>query len=124
MSNNKEIERCDCTVIHEETVAMVRKNLPNDEILYDMADFFKVFSDSTRIRILSCLKESEMCVCDIAVLLDMSQSAISHQLRVLKEAKLVKPRKSGKIVFYSLDDEHVEHIMNAGYEHITEIIKS
>lgn len=115
------IERCDCEVIHEDIVDRVREKFPTEETLYDLAELFKVFGDSTRIKILWALDESEMCVCDIAFLLNMTQSAISHQLRVLKQAHLVKYRKSGKIAFYSLDDEHVREILDQGLVHIKEI---
>jgi ArsR family transcriptional regulator len=91
--------------------------MPPENTLYDLADLFKVFGDSTRIRILWALDESEMCVCDISFLLNMTQSAISHQLRVLKQAKLVKNRKEGKIVYYSIDDDHVKLILNQGLIH-------
>ncbi len=114
------IERCDCEVIHEDIVNQVRKKMPAEESLYDLAELFKVFGDTTRIRILWALDESEMCVCDIAALLNMTQSAISHQLRVLKQANLVKFRREGKIVYYSLDDEHVRQIFDQGLIHINE----
>ncbi|MEG6616976.1 metalloregulator ArsR/SmtB family transcription factor [Peptococcaceae bacterium 1198_IL3148] len=114
------IERCHCDVIHEEVVNQVRAKMPEEETLYDLAELFKVFGDSTRIKILWALDEAEMCVCDIAALLNMTQSAISHQLRVLKQAKLVKNRKEGKVVYYSLDDEHVKQIFNQGLVHINE----
>jgi len=114
------IDRCDCIVIHEDTVDRVKVNMPQEETLYDLAELFKVFGDSTRTRILWALDEAEMCVCDIAYLLNMTQSAISHQLRVLKQAKLVKHRKNGKIVFYSLQDEHVKQIFELGLVHISE----
>lgn len=120
MDNRTEIERCNCDVIHEETVNKVRSKMPPEENLYDLAELFKVFGDSTRIKILWALAESEMCVCDIAVLLNMTQSSISHQLRVLKSARLVKNRKEGKIVYYSLDDAHVKQIFNQGLDHINE----
>lgn len=113
-------ERCDCTVIHEEVVNRVMGRMPEEERLYDLAELFKVFGDSTRIKILWALFESEMCVCDIAYLLNMTQSAISHQLRVLKQAKLVKYRREGKIVFYSLEDEHIKQIFDQGMIHISE----
>lgn len=112
--------KCDCSVIHEDIVNKVRQNMPEEENLYDLAELFKVFGDTTRIKILCALFDSELCVCDIASLLNMTQSAISHQLRVLKQAKLVKYRKEGKIVFYSLDDEHVKMIFDQGLMHITE----
>ena len=93
---------------------------PDDEILYDLAELFKVFGDSTRIRILYVLFEDELCVGDIAELLNMSQSSVSHQLRILKDAKLVKFRREGKSIFYALDDEHVYHILEMGMEHVEE----
>jgi len=114
------IERCDCTIIHEDVVNRVEKNMPEDEHLYDLAELFKVFGDTTRIKILYALFAAEMCVCDIAVLLNMTQSAISHQLRVLKQARLVKYRKEGKVVYYTLDDEHVKEIFDQGLIHINE----
>lgn len=114
------IERCDCSVIHEDIVNQVRDKMPQEENLYDLAELFKVFGDSTRIRILWALNESEMCVCDIAVLLDMTQSAISHQLRVLKQTNLVKNRREGKVVYYSLVDDHVRKIFDQGLIHINE----
>ncbi|RJR13025.1 transcriptional regulator [Candidatus Parcubacteria bacterium] len=121
MQDNKiDFERCDCTVIHEEIVNSVRDSMPHEESLYDLAEIFKVFGDTTRIKILYALFASEMCVCDIAVLLNMTQSAISHQLRVLKQARLVKYRKEGKIVYYSLDDDHIKQIFDQGLIHITE----
>lgn len=120
MALKNEIERCDCTVIHEEIVDMVKARMPEEEKLYDLAELFKVFGDTTRIKILWALAESDMCVCDIASLLNMTQSAISHQLRVLKQVRLVKFRKEGKIVYYSLDDIHVKQIFEQGLVHINE----
>ncbi len=117
---NVPIEKCDCDIIHQDVVDRVRGRLPQEETLYDLAEFFKVFGDSTRIRILWALTESEMCVCDIANLLNMTQSAISHQLRVLKQAALVKNRRDGKVVYYSLDDDHVQQILEQGMSHINE----
>ena len=114
------VDRCDCSVIHEEIVNTVKAKMPLEEDLYDLAELFKVFGDSTRIKILWALVEAEMCVCDIAVLLNMTQSSISHQLRVLKQARLVKNRKEGKIVFYSLEDEHIKQIFDQGLIHINE----
>ena len=119
MSNN-EIKKCDSTIIHEDVVNKVKENMPPEESLYNLAELFKVFGDSTRIRILYALSASDMCVCDIAALLDMSQSAISHQLRILKQARLVKYRKEGKVVYYSLDDDHVNQIFAQGLEHVKE----
>ena len=118
--DDKYAEICECNAIHRDVVQRVKKALPEDEQLYDLAELFKVFGDTTRVRILCALFESEMCVCDISVLLGMTQSSISHQLRVLKSAKLVKNRKEGKVVYYSLDDEHIKHIFEQGLEHISE----
>lgn len=109
---------CDCNVIHQDKVDLVKKKMPEEQVVYKAGDFFKVIGDKTRIKILLALHETELCVCDIAVLLDMNQSAISHQLRVLKQAGLVKYRKEGRIVFYSLDDDHVKNILDQGLEHI------
>ncbi|WP_066718616.1 ArsR/SmtB family transcription factor [Clostridium sp. Marseille-P299] len=115
-----DIDRCDCNIIHEEVVKDVREHMPDDDILLDLADVFKIFSDSTRVKILYALFKAEMCVCDIAVLLGMTKSSISHQLRILKQAKLVNYRKDGKIVYYSLADEHVKTIFDQGLIHICE----
>ena len=115
-----EPDKCDCNVIHDDIVDRVKNKMPQEETLYDLAELFKVFGDSTRTKILWALDEEEMCVCDIAYLLNMTQSAISHQLRVLKQAKLVKNRREGKIVFYSLDDEHIRQILETGLIHIME----
>lgn len=114
------IENCEDICVHGDVIEKVDKTIPEDEILYDLAEFFKVFGDSTRIKILYVLFQSEMCVCDIAELLKMTQSAISHQLRVLKQMKLVKYRREGKSVFYSLSDGHIQTIINQGLEHIEE----
>lgn len=114
------IESCSCNIIHKDVVEQVKEKLPEEEILYDLAELFKVFGDSTRIKIICSLFESEMCVCDLSALLNISQSAISHQLRVLKSARLVKFRRAGKVIYYSLDDEHIKQIFDAGLHHITE----
>ena len=106
--------------LHEDVVRRVEAEMPEEGALFDLAELFKVFGDSTRIRILYLLFESEMCVCDIAQLLGMTQSAISHQLQVLKKSKLVKYRRQGKTVFYSLADAHVRAIIGQGMEHISE----
>lgn len=111
---------CDCDVIHEELVNKVKAKMPDDGKLYDLADLFKIFADSTRINILWALEESEMCVCDLAVLLGMTKSAISHQLRTLKNTNMVKFRKEGKNVYYSLKDDHVKQILEMGMDHINE----
>jgi DNA-binding transcriptional ArsR family regulator len=113
-------DRCDCNTIHEAVVNEVRRNMPEEENLLDLADLFKVFGDSTRVKILYALFAAEMCVCDIAVLLGMTKSSISHQLRVLKQTRLVKNRRDGKIIYYSLDDEHIKNIFSQGLEHIIE----
>ncbi len=120
MKQSREKVQCDCSVVHEEVVERVRGKMHAEETLYDLAELFKVFGDSTRIKIIWALFEEEMCVCDIAYLLNMTHSAISHQLRVLKQARLVKPRREGKNVFYSLDDRHIEEIFNQGLSHIKE----
>ncbi|MCM1387081.1 MAG: metalloregulator ArsR/SmtB family transcription factor [Bacillus sp. (in: Bacteria)] len=104
----------------EDVVKKLLEQQPDDEILYDLAELFKVFGDSTRIKILYTLFEEELCVYDIARLLNLSQSSVSHQLRILKNSKLVKFRREGKSIFYSLDDEHVREIISMGMEHITE----
>ena len=114
------IDCCDQVFVHEELVEKVNKEMPMEEELYDMAELFKVFGDSTRIRILFVLFEAEVCVCDLAEVLHMTQSAVSHQLRILKQAKLVNARREGKSVFYSLADDHVRTIIAQGREHIEE----
>ena len=111
---------CEECAVHDEVVQSVRGMLPDDDDLYDLAELFKVFGDSTRIRILFVLFEAEVCVCDLAKALNMTQSAISHQLRILKQNKLVKSRRDGKSIFYSLADEHVRTIIDQGREHIEE----
>ncbi len=116
----KNAPHCAQEFMHEDIVKKVMQGMPEVEVLYDLAEFFKVFGDSTRIRILSALSRSEMCVCDISALLSMTQSAISHQLRILKKARLVKYRREGKVVYYSLDDDHVKEIISTGLEHIRE----
>lgn len=113
-------EFCECDLVHETTIQAVKKKMPKEETLYDLAELFKVFGDTTRVKIISALFETQLCVCDIAKLLNMTQSAISHQLRVLRHARLVKHRKEGKVVFYSLDDEHIKTIFDQGLEHILE----
>lgn len=113
-------ECCDCVEVHEELLHIVRETIPDETELYDLAELFKVFGDSTRIRILFVLFEAEVCVCDLAAALNMTQSAISHQLRILKQNKLVKSRREGKSVFYSLADGHVRSIIAQGREHIEE----
>ena len=117
---NEQIECCDCNEIHEDLLKIVNDTMPEETELYDLAVLFKVFGDSTRIRILFVLFEAEGCVCDLAKVLNMTQSAISHQLRILKANKLVNSRREGKSVFYSLADGHVRTIIAQGREHIEE----
>ncbi len=113
-------ERCEYLYVHEDVVKQVTSEMPQDEILYDLAELFKVFGDSTRIKILYALFEAELCVCDMAQLLGLTQTAVSHQLRVLKNNKLVKFRREGKNIFYSLSDNHVRSILGQGMEHVSE----
>ena len=120
MTDDNGIERCGYVFVHEDAVGEVLSGMPGDETLYDLAELFKVFGDSTRIKILYALFEAELCVCDIAQLLGLTQSAVSHQLRVLKSSRLVKFRRDGKTVFYSLADDHVRKIIAQGMEHINE----
>ena len=120
MTDKNGIERCEYIHAHDDIVKAVNEVMPEEEILYDLAELFKVFGDTTRIKILYVLFESEMCVCDIAQLLNMNQSAISHQLRVLKQSQLVKYRREGKTVFSSLADDHVRTILGQGMEHVAE----
>lgn len=115
-----DVEHCECHEIHKELIEKVNNHMPDVDELYDLAELFKVFGDSTRIRILSVLLGEEMCVCDLAEVLTMNQSAISHQLKILKQAKLVKNRREGKQVYYSLSDDHVSTILAMGIEHIEE----
>lgn len=115
-----EIECCDTIEVHEELLKIVNETMPEETELYDLAELFKVFGDSTRIRILYVLFEAEVCVCDLAQALNMTQSAISHQLKILKQNKLVKSRREGKSIFYSLADDHVRTIISMGREHIEE----
>lgn len=115
-----DVEHCEAFQIHEDVVKAVTDHMPDEDQLYDLAEVFKVFGDSTRIKILYVLFEAELCVCDIAQLLNMTQSAISHQLRILKQNRLVKNRRDGKSVFYSLADGHVKTIISQGMEHIQE----
>ena len=120
MEDRYNVECCDFIHAHEEIVERVRGQLPGEDTLYDLTELFRIFGDSSRVRILYVLFEAEMCVCDIAALLGMTQSAISHQLRALKNARLVKARREGKTVFYSLADDHVKTIINQGLEHVQE----
>ena len=117
----EEFLNCEVNSINVEKVEKVKNKLPSDETIFDVAELFKVFGDSTRMKIICALLEDELCVCDIACITNSTSSAISHQLRVLKQAKLVKYRKEGKVVYYSLDDDHVKQIFEKGREHVEEI---
>lgn len=120
MAKDKGAECCDSREVHEELLSIVREKLPCDEQLFDLAELFKIFGDSTRIRILFVLFEAEVCVCDLAAALDMTVSAVSHQLGILRQNKLVKAERRGKSVFYSPADDHVSAIIAQGMEHVTE----
>lgn len=113
-----EVDTCEVTELHADKLQYVQEHMPDEESLYDLAELFKVFGDSTRIRILFVLFEAEVCVCDLAETLGMTQSAISHQLRILKQNRLVKSRREGKQAFYSLADDHVRTIIGQGMEHL------
>ena len=116
----EKIQNCGGEHHHNEVIEKISVNMPDEGTLCDLAEFFKVFGDSTRIKILYVLSQSEMCVCDIAALLGLTQSAVSHQLRALKNVRLVKSRREGKTVFYSLADDHVKTIIDQGLEHVRE----
>lgn len=118
MANNDKFN--EFLAAHEDVVKRVLESQPTEEVLYDLAELFKVFGDSTRIRILYALIESELCVGDIAQMLNLGQSAVSHQLKLLKDSKLVRFRREGKVIFYALNDDHVRTILNMGMEHIEE----
>ena len=120
MADRYTVDCCDYICTHPDVVERVRGKIPDEDSLYDLCELFRIFGDSTRIRILYVLFEEEMCVCDIAQLLGMTQSAISHQLRALKNARLIKSRREGRIVFYALADDHVKAIIHQGMEHISE----
>lgn len=120
MTERLRAECCDEYCTHDDVIEQIRPMLPDVEELYDLAELFKVFGDTTRIRILYALFEAELCVCDIAKMLDLTPSAISHQLRLLKQSRLVKSRRDGKTIYYSLSDDHVRMIIDAGKEHIEE----
>lgn len=120
MEIHQHSEMCQWDHVHEDVVAQVRQVMEDTEVLYALSDFFKVMSDSTRMRIMAVLESRELCVCDIAQVLGMTKSAVSHQLKVLKDARLVKFRRDGKNVFYTLKDHHVKTILEMGIEHIKE----
>jgi len=115
-----DVEHCECTEVHADKVRNISAHMPDEDRLYDLAELFKVFGDSTRIRILFALFEAEICVCDLAETLSMTQSAVSHQLKILKQARLVKSRREGKSVIYFLADDHVRTIIGQGFEHLSE----
>ena len=117
-SINTTIETCITKGIHQETVRRVEKQMPDPVDLYELADLFKLFGDSTRLGILWALNKSEMCVCDLCALLKMKQPAVSHQLKNLKQSRIVKARRDGKIVYYSLDDDHIRSLLTMGIEHV------
>ena len=115
-----QFEICESNIIHEDVVERVKAGMPAEDPVYDLSELFKVFGDSTRARIICALTVSELCVCDLSAVLNMTQSAVSHQLRILKGARLVKSRRSGKVVYYSLADEHVKILFDIAFEHIME----
>ena len=114
------VEVCEVSVIHEDVLARVKARMPDEAPVYEVSELFKVFGDSTRARIICALNIEEMCVCDLAALLSMSQSAISHQLRLLKVSRIVKSRKQGRVVYYSLDDSHIGQIFAMAFDHVME----
>ena len=114
------IDVCEVSVIHEDVLARVKRKMPAEEPVYEVSELFKVFGDTTRARIICALNIEEMCVCDLAALLNMSQSAISHQLRLLKVSRIVKSRKQGRVVYYSLDDTHIGQIFAMAFDHVME----
>ena len=116
MSKNEFI--CDCSVIHQNVVDSTKKNMLEDDTINKLAEFFKIIGDTTRTKILFALDQNEMCVCDVANVLGMSKSSISHQLGTLRRCGIVKCRKSGKEVFYMLDDNHIKEVFEIGIEHI------
>ncbi len=116
----KPIPACETHEVHEHIVDEIRQNMLSQEEYYELSNVFKMFSDPTRLKILSVLFQRELCVCDLASLLDMTQSAVSHQLSVLRQNRIIRYRRSGKNIYYALDDEHIQHIYNAGLEHILE----
>ena len=123
MADNRErepLELCDVPVIHEDVLARVREKMPDEDPVYEVSELFKVFGDSTRARIICALSLEEMCVCDLSALLNMTQSAISHQLRLLKVSRIVKSRKQGRVVYYSLDDAHIGQIFAMAFDHVME----
>ena len=113
-------ETCEGEIIHVDIVKKVKATFPKDEMIFDLADFYKIFGETTRVKILYALDKSELCVCDISALLGMSVSAVSHQLKILRDSNLVKTKRDGKVIYYSLSDNHVQSILECGIEHIKE----
>lgn len=120
MEHTSELEHCEFLCVHQDTVEQVRNHLPTPQAMTDMAELFRLFGDPTRLKILCSLSQQELCVCDLSNLIGMTQSAVSHQLRQLKQGRLVKSRRDGKTIFYSLADDHVETVLAQGMEHINE----
>ena len=118
MKKQNDVPQCECNVIHNDVIDRVRDEMPAAAHLYDLSELFKSLGDQTRLKILFALSRSEMCVCDIAALLEMTQSAISHQLRVLRNVRLIKYHKVGKVVYYTLDDSHVNELFKQGLDHV------
>jgi len=118
LEKQNDVPQCECTIIHNDVIERVKGEMPAPEHLYDLSELFKSLGDQTRLKILFALSKNEMCVCDIAALLEMTQSAISHQLRVLRNVRLVKYNKVGKVVYYTLDDCHVNEIFKQGLDHV------
>jgi DNA-binding transcriptional ArsR family regulator len=114
------IETCITEGIHKDIIRTVQAKMPDPAALYELADLFKLFGDSTRVSILWALSESEMCVCDLCALLQMKQPAVSHQLKNLKQSRVVKARRDGKVIYYSLDDDHIRRLLNLAMDHIVE----
>ena len=121
MEDRYNVECCDFIHAHEDIVEKVRQVMPGEDTLYDLTELFRIFGDSTRIKILYVLFESEMCVCDISAALDMNQSTISHQLKTLRNSRLIRYRREGKVVYYSLDDDHIGQVLLQGMLHLSEM---
>lgn len=116
--SQRQIDACSVTEYHNDVIEQVASSMPEEDVVVRLAELFKILGDPTRVRILWALSSAELCVCDISALLDMSQSAISHQLRILKQAHLVRNRREGRIVYYALDDKHVEDVFQQGLNHV------
>ena len=120
MTGNEVLDMCEETVVHPEIVEKIKKDMLDNNKAYNLSEFFKIFGDLTRIRIIQVLSLQELCVCDIATILNISQSSTSHQLKVLRQFGVAKPRKEGKMVYYSISDEHIKNIFTNGLQHISE----